>query len=57
MGWMTRFRFPTSERIFFFHQQVQTGSRDHPASYPMGICDSFPGVTATAAWSWPVAFI
>jgi hypothetical protein len=30
---------------------VQTGSRIHPAYYPMGTGDSFPGGKAAEAWS------
>jgi hypothetical protein len=33
---------------------VQTGSGAHPASYPMGTGDSFPGGKATGEWSWPL---
>jgi hypothetical protein len=38
---------------FFLRHRVQTGSRVHPASYPMGTRGSFTGVKATGAWSWP----
>jgi hypothetical protein len=29
---------------FSLHHRFQTGSGDHPASYPMGTRGSFPGV-------------
>jgi hypothetical protein len=32
---------------------VQTGSKAHLASYPMGNWGSFPGGKAAGAWSWP----
>jgi hypothetical protein len=31
---------------------VQTDSGAHPASYPVGTGDSFPGGKAAGAWSW-----
>jgi hypothetical protein len=33
---------------------VQIGSGAHPASYPMGTGNSFPGGKAAGAWSWPL---
>jgi hypothetical protein len=44
MGWTTGVRLPAGEKDFSLFHSVQTGSRDHPASYPMGIRGSFPGV-------------
>jgi hypothetical protein len=43
-------------RIFFL-QGVHTDSGTHPASYPMGTRDSFPGGTAAEMWSWPLTSI
>jgi len=34
-----------------FHR-IQTGSRAHPASYPMGTRGSFLGSKAAGAWNW-----
>jgi hypothetical protein len=34
--------------VFFY---IQTGSRAHPASYPMDTGGSFPGGKAVEAWS------
>jgi hypothetical protein len=42
-------RFESRQRlgIFFLPHSVQSGSGVHPASYPMGTRDSFPGVNRT----------
>jgi hypothetical protein len=37
-------RVPAGAVNFSFHHRVHTGSGAHPASYPMGARDSFPGV-------------
>jgi hypothetical protein len=37
-------RFPSGAGNFSIHHRVQNGSGAHPASYPMGIRGSFPGV-------------
>jgi hypothetical protein len=34
---------------FFPHYRIQNGSGAHPASYPIGIKDSFPGCKAVEA--------
>jgi hypothetical protein len=46
-------------RVWYFslHHRVQTGSRAHPASYPMGVRGSFSGGKAAEAWSWPLTSI
>jgi len=31
--------------------------RAHPASYPMGTGDSFPGSKVAGVWSWPLTHI
>jgi hypothetical protein len=36
------------------YHHIQNGSGVHPASYAMGIRDSFPGGKAAGAWSWPL---
>jgi hypothetical protein len=46
---MTGVRFPAGARNFSLRHHVQNGSGAHPASYPMGTRDSFPGGRATAA--------
>jgi hypothetical protein len=40
---MTRVRFPTEAEDFSYNLCVKTGSVAHPASYPMGSGDPFPG--------------
>jgi hypothetical protein len=37
---------------FSLIHSIQTGSGTHPASYPVGTGDSFPGGKAAGAWSW-----
>jgi hypothetical protein len=37
-------RFPEGAGNFSLRHRVQTGSGAHPAPYPMGTGDSFPGV-------------
>jgi hypothetical protein len=39
----SRVQFPAGAGNFSLHHRVQNGSGDHPASYPMGTGDSFPG--------------
>jgi hypothetical protein len=39
----SRVLLPTGDRNFSLHHRVQNGSGSHPASYPMGTRDSFPG--------------
>jgi hypothetical protein len=50
-------RFPAGAGNFSLHRRVQNGSEAHPASYPMGTVDSFPGNKAAGAWSWPLTSI
>jgi hypothetical protein len=45
----SRVRFPAGAGEFVFHQRVQKHSVAHPASYPMGTEDSFPGGKAAGA--------
>jgi hypothetical protein len=40
---LSRVRFPSGAENLSVHYRVQTGSRAHPASYPMGTRDSSPG--------------
>jgi hypothetical protein len=40
----SRVRFPAETGNFSLHHRVQNGSGAHPASYPTGTRDSFPGV-------------
>jgi hypothetical protein len=47
--WMIGVRFPAASGNFSLHHLVQTGSRAHLASYPMGTWGSFPGDKATGA--------
>jgi hypothetical protein len=41
--WGPRFQFPVGAGNFSLHHCVQNDSGAHPASYPMGKRDSFPG--------------
>jgi hypothetical protein len=50
----SRVRFPAGAVNFSLHHRIQNGSGAHPASYPMGIGDSFAGRKATVVWSWPL---
>jgi hypothetical protein len=45
----SRVRFPAGAGNFSLHHRVQIGSGAHPASYPMGNMDSFPGGKAAGA--------
>jgi hypothetical protein len=45
----SRVRFLAGAGNFSLHHGVQNGSGVHPASYPMGTRDSFPGGKATGA--------
>jgi len=45
----SRVRFPTWAGNFSLHHRVQNGSAAHPASYPVGTRDSFPGGKAAGA--------
>jgi hypothetical protein len=45
----SRVRFPASNGNFSLHRRVQNGSGAHPASYPVGTWDSFPGDKAARA--------
>jgi hypothetical protein len=45
----SRVRFPAGAGNFSLHHCVQNGSGAHPASYPMGTRDSFPGGKAAGA--------
>jgi len=42
---------------FLLHENVQTGSGAHSASYPMGSGGSFPGGKAARSWSRPLTSI
>jgi hypothetical protein len=42
-------RLPTGAGNFSLHHRVQNGPEAHPASYPVGDRDSFPGDKATGA--------
>jgi hypothetical protein len=58
-GWKAGFWFPAEATDFCLLHSVQTASGTHPASWPMGTGDSFPGIKAAAAgaWSWPLTSI
>jgi hypothetical protein len=45
----SRVRFLMGAGNFSLHHRVQNGSVAHPASYPMGTTDSFPGGKAAGA--------
>jgi hypothetical protein len=45
----SRVRFPAGAGNFSLHHRVQNSSGAHPASYPMGTRDSFPGGKAVGA--------
>jgi hypothetical protein len=45
----SRVRFPAEAENFSLNHRVQKGSGAHPASYPMGTRDSFPGGKAAGA--------
>jgi hypothetical protein len=45
----SRVQFPARAGNFSLHHRVQNGSVVHPASYPMGTTDSFPGGKAAEA--------
>jgi len=36
---------------------LERGTGSHPASYPMGTRDSFPGGKVAGTWSWPLTSI
>jgi hypothetical protein len=44
-------RFPVGAGNFSLNHRVQNGSGAHPASYLVGIRDSYPGVKAAGTWS------
>jgi hypothetical protein len=45
----SRVPFPAEAENFSLHHRVQNGSGTHPASYPMGTGDAFPGGKAAGA--------
>jgi hypothetical protein len=45
----SRVRFPAGAGNFSLHHCIQNGSGAHPASYPMGTRDSYPGIKAAGA--------
>jgi hypothetical protein len=45
----SRVRFLAGAGNLSLHHRVQNGSGAHPASYPMGTMDSFPGDKAAGA--------
>jgi hypothetical protein len=49
--WGSRVRFPAGAGNFSLHHRVQDGSGAHPASYPIGARDSFPGAKAVGTLS------
>jgi hypothetical protein len=53
--WAVGVRVPVESRIFFFHV-VQTGTGDHPASYPLGTGGPVYGGKAVGSWSLPLTF-
>jgi hypothetical protein len=53
----SRVPFPAGTENFSLHHRVQNGSGAHPASYPMGTRDSFPGNKTAGSWSWPLTSI
>jgi hypothetical protein len=48
-GWTIGVRFPADAGNFSLNHRVQNGSGAHPASYPMGTRDDFPGGKAAGA--------
>jgi hypothetical protein len=50
--WGIGVQFPADAIYFTLLRSVQTGSGDHPPSYPMGTVGSFPGNKAAGAWSY-----
>jgi hypothetical protein len=44
-----RVRFPAGAGNFSLHHRIQNSSEAHPASYPMGIRGSFPGIKTSWA--------
>jgi hypothetical protein len=55
MGWMTEgleFEAQLGQEFSLFHV-VQTGSGNHPDSYPMSSFPGGGGVKVVRAWSWP----
>jgi hypothetical protein len=48
---------PGGAGSFSLRHRVQTDTRPHPASYPMGTGGSFPGNKADGAKSWPLTSI
>jgi len=49
VGWIIGVPVAAGAGNFSLHYRVQTGSRAHPASYPMGTTDNFPGGKAVGA--------
>jgi hypothetical protein len=47
--WGSKVRFLAEAGSFSLHHCIQNGSWAHPASYPMGTRDSFPGGKAVGA--------
>jgi hypothetical protein len=47
--WSSRVQFPVGVGNFSLHHCIQNDSGAHPASYPMGNRDSFPGRKAAGA--------
>jgi hypothetical protein len=48
----SRVWLPEGAGNFSLNHRVQNGSGAHPASYPMGTGDSFPGDKAAGTWNW-----
>jgi len=42
---------------FFLFSTAPRTAGAHPASYPTGTRDSFPGGETAEAWSWPLTSI
>jgi len=55
-SWTTGIQFSVGTAISLRHR-FQTGSENHPASYPMGGRDSLPGGKVARAWSLPLTNI
>jgi hypothetical protein len=50
----SRVRFPAGLGIFVFAIVSRMALGAHPASYPMGVVDSFAGGKVAGVWSWPL---
>jgi hypothetical protein len=55
--WTARVRFQEWAEDFSLSIHIQTSSRTHPTSYPMGTRGPFPGGKVARAWSWPLTHL